>query len=115
MNMQGSTVIPSLRYHDALKAIEWLVRVFGFTKQAVYEGPNNTVMHAQLTRGAGMLMLGSASNGGVFSKLSIDLKETGMRETVGLSLTVSDDECVTMYERVKSEGVEIVQELMSPE
>lgn len=115
MNMQGSTVIPSLRYHDALKAIEWLVRVFGFTKQAVYEGPNNTVMHAQLTRGAGMLMLGSASNAGVFANLSIDLKETGMRETVGLSLTVSDDECVTMYERVKREGVEIVQELMSPD
>ena len=35
----GSTIIPSLRYRDAHAAIEWLVRVFGFQKQAVYEAP----------------------------------------------------------------------------
>jgi uncharacterized glyoxalase superfamily protein PhnB len=115
MNVQGSTVIPSLRYHDAPKAIEWLVRVFGFTKQAVYDGPNNTVMHAQLVHGGGMLMLGSASNKGVFADLSVDLKETGMLETIGLTLIVSDNECVEMYERVKRERAEIVQELNSPE
>ena len=57
MNVQGSTIIPSLRYHDAYTAIEWLVRVFGFKRQAVFEGPHNTVAHAQLTYGGGMLML----------------------------------------------------------
>jgi uncharacterized glyoxalase superfamily protein PhnB len=72
-------------------------------------------MHAQLTYGGGMLMLGSAAKTGVFAKLSVDLKETGRRETVGLSLIVSDDECVKMYERVKREGAEIVLEWMSPE
>src|SRR5580658_1023467 len=115
MKVQGSTIIPSLRYHDAHAAIEWLVRVFGFTKQAVYEGPNDTVAHAQLTYGDGMLMLGSASNAGIFAKLSIDLKETGRRETVGLSLIVSDEECAAMYERVKRAGAEIVQPLSSPD
>src|ERR1700758_275850 len=110
MKVQGSTIIPSLRYHDAYTAIEWLVRVFGFKTQAVYEGPNNTVAHAQLTHGGGMLMLGSASNTGIFAKLSIDLKET-----VGLSLIVSDDECNAIYERVKHEGAEIVQPFSSPD
>lgn len=114
MNVQGSTIIPGLRYHDAHKAIEWLVRVFGFTKQAVYEGPSNTVAHAQLTYGGGMLMLGSATNGGASAKFWIDLKETGGRETASQYVVVSDDECLQMYERVKGEGVEIVQELTSP-
>src|SRR5579875_1569161 len=61
-SLQGSTVIPALRYRDAHAALEWLERVLGFTRQALYEGPNHTVAHAQLTRGGGMVMLGSASN-----------------------------------------------------
>lgn len=115
MKSQGSTIIPSLRYHDAHAAIEWLIRVFGFEKQAVFEGPHQTVAHAQLTHGGGMLMLGSASNAGPFSRYWIDLSETGRRETVGLTLIVSDEECVAMYQRVKGEGVEILQPLSSPD
>src|ERR1700752_5333489 len=115
MKVQGSTIIPSLRYHDAYAAIDWLERVFGFKTQAVYEGPNNTVAHAQLTHGGGMLMLGSASNTGIFAKLSIDLKETGRRETVGLSLFVSDEQCNAIYERGKNEGAEIVAPFSSPD
>src|SRR5436305_4916458 len=66
---QGSTLIPSLRYRDAHAAIDWLVRVFGFKKQAVYDGPDGKVMHAQLTHGLGMLMLGSVSDDGEFHKI----------------------------------------------
>ena len=52
-----STVIPNLRYRDAIGAIDWLIRAFGFEKNAVYLGPDNTtVMHAQLTFGNGMIM-----------------------------------------------------------
>jgi uncharacterized glyoxalase superfamily protein PhnB len=117
MNVQGSTVIPSLRYKDAHAAIEWLVRVFGFAKQAVYEGPNHTIAHAQLTHGGGMLMLGSATEANsTYARRWIDVKETGGRETVGLCIIANDDaDCVAIYERVKREGVEIVQELNSPE
>lgn len=117
MSVQGSTIIPSVRYRDAHAAIDWLVRVFGFTRQAVYDGPNGTVAHAQLTRGGGMLMLGSetASEGGAYARHWIGLDETDGRETVGLCLIVSDEECVAIYERVERESVEIVQELNSPE
>jgi uncharacterized glyoxalase superfamily protein PhnB len=111
----ASTIIPSLRYKDAHAAIDWLVRVFGFKKQAVYDGPDGAVMHAQLTYGGGMLMLGSASNQGEFARRWVELEETGGRETVGLCLIVSDDECAAMFERVKAEGVEIVMPLSSPE
>ncbi|HEY4358924.1 MAG TPA: VOC family protein [Acidobacteriaceae bacterium] len=109
----GSTVIPSLRYKDAHAAIDWLVRVFGFTAQAVYEGPDNTVMHAQLTHGQGMLMLGSAQNGGEFAEHMASLDETGGRMTTGLCLIVQD--CDAVYAKAQEAGAEIVQELNEPE
>lgn len=116
MCQMGSQIIPSLRYNDAHAAIAWLERVFGMTRQAVYEGPNNTVMHAQLTYGAGMLMLGSSSNDGnpAYIRTWASLDDTGGRETVGLCLNMTDDECVATYARVQAEGVEILQELAEP-
>jgi uncharacterized glyoxalase superfamily protein PhnB len=113
LSMQGSTIIPSARYNDAHAAIEWLCRVFGFERNAVYEGPGGTVAHAQLTLGAGMFMLGSASNGGAAAYSMISLKETGGRETVGLCLTVKDVPAV--YARVHAAGAEMIQPLQSPE
>ena len=56
-----ATVIPSLRYRDAPAMIDWLCKAFGFEKHAVY-ADGNTVHHAQLTFGNGMIMLGSADN-----------------------------------------------------
>jgi uncharacterized glyoxalase superfamily protein PhnB len=117
MAVQGSTLIPALRYRDAHAAIHWLERVFGFARQAVYEGPNGSVAHAQLVRGGGMLMLGSATDENADrARHWIDLAATGGRETVGLCLIAdSDEECEAIYQRVKAEGAEIVQELNSPE
>ena len=109
----GSSIIPSARYRDAHAAIEWLCHVFGFTRQAVFDGPGNTVAHAQLTRGAGMFMLGSAANGGAFAEHSVLLQETGGRETLGLTLIVED--CEAVYHRARTAGAQIVQELHSPE
>jgi uncharacterized glyoxalase superfamily protein PhnB len=95
MNSQAktcrSTVVPSLRYRNALAAIDWLIGAFGFEKQAVYLGPDNTtVMHAQLTFGNGMVMLGSVDNGGEYSKLMVQPDEVGLRETKGIYLIVND-------------------------
>ena len=91
-----STIIPSLRYRDALAAIDWLVRAFGFEKKAVYLGPdNNTVMHAQLTFGNGMIMLGSVDNGSEIGKLMVQPDEIGLRETKGIYLVVNDADAST--------------------
>ena len=116
MAITGSTIIPTLRYHDAHAAIDWLESVLGFTRKAVYEGPNKTVAHAELTRGRGMVMLGSVTDADTaYARRWIDLKETGGRETSGFYvITESDDECVAVYERAKAAGAKIVQELTSP-
>lgn len=105
-----STVIPSLRYRDALAAIDWLVRAFSFEKNTVYLGPDNkTVMHAQLTFGNGMVMLGSVDNGGEFGKLMVQPDEIGLRNTHGIYLVVSDADAV--YATAKAAGAVMVLDI----
>jgi uncharacterized glyoxalase superfamily protein PhnB len=50
---------PGMRYADAPAAIDWLEKAFGLQRQVVYQGPDGTVAHAQLTFNGGMIMLGS--------------------------------------------------------
>jgi uncharacterized glyoxalase superfamily protein PhnB len=108
-----STIIPSLRYRDALAAIDWLIRAFGFEKNAVYLGPNNTVAHAQLTFGNGMIMLGSVSkpdeNGGDYAKLMAQPDEIGLRETKGTYLVVTDADAV--HATALAAGAEMVLDI----
>ncbi len=112
--MSGSMLIPSLRYKDAHAAIVWLERVLGFERQAVYEGPDETVAHAQLTFGeTGMLMLGSASNKGPLSQAYAMPEEIGGKVTSALYLVVKD--CEPVWKRVKAEGAEVVMELREME
>ena len=103
----GSTVIPSLRYRDALAAIDWLVTAFGFKKQAVFVAPDNkTVQHAQLTLGLGMIMIGSVDNGGEGGKFMVQPDEIGFRETAGAYLVVPDADAV--YATAKAAGAEMI-------
>lgn len=44
-----STIIPALRYHDVRAAIDFLCEAFGFERQAVYEGEEGRIDHAELT------------------------------------------------------------------
>jgi uncharacterized glyoxalase superfamily protein PhnB len=66
MNVSVSTVIPTLSYRHAAAAIEWLCDAFGFERHAVYEGPDDTIAHAELQHGTGMVMLGSTKEEGVW-------------------------------------------------
>ncbi len=102
-----AAVILSLRYRNALAAIDWLIAAFGFEKQAVFlASDNTTVMHAQLTFGNGMVMLGSVDNGGETAKFMVQPDEIGMRETMGAYLVVSD--CDAIYATAKAAGAEMI-------
>jgi uncharacterized glyoxalase superfamily protein PhnB len=48
-----------MRYRDARGAIDWLERAFGFERHVVYDGPDDTVAHAELRYGNGIVMIGS--------------------------------------------------------
>ena len=41
-------------------AIDWLCTAFGFTKRMVVPGQNGTVLHAELSIGPGVIMVGSS-------------------------------------------------------
>jgi len=104
-----STVVPALRYKDALVAIGWLCEVLGFERRAVYVGDDGwTVMHAELTFGNGMVMIGSVTNGTPYSALTRQPGDVGA-ETQSPYLVVAD--CAAVYASAKAAGAEILMEL----
>jgi len=106
----GSALIPSVRYRDAHAAIDWLERALGFVRHAVYDGPDGTVAHAELTfGGTGMVMLGSASNASPYPQFYATPAEIGGRVTSPLYLVAPD--CAPIYARAQAAGAEIVQPL----
>ena len=84
-----ATIIPCLRYQDGKAAIEFLCKAFGFEKHAVYEGTDGSIMHAELTFGNGMIMLGSKSDS-PFSQVQKLPAEVGGVGTQSPYLIVSD-------------------------
>lgn len=100
-----ATIIPCLRYRDALAAIDWLCRAFGFEKNAVY-ADGATVHHAQLTFGNGMVMLGSADNASEWGRHMAQPDEVGMRETQSACVIVADADA--HHARAKAAGADIV-------
>lgn len=108
MSAQGSTIIPCLRYRDALAAIDWLCRAFGFQKQAVY-ADGAVVHHAQLVHGAGMIMLGSAQNAGEWGSHIAQPEEIGGRETQSCCVVVADVDA--HYATARAAGAGIVIEI----
>ena len=84
-----SSIIPGHRYRNAPAAIDWLCKVFGFERHAVYEGENGAIAHAELTLGNGMIMLGSGKDeesGRSFKSP----EELGGVETCSLYIVVPD-------------------------
>jgi uncharacterized glyoxalase superfamily protein PhnB len=108
-----STVIPGLRYKNAAAMIEWLCGTFGFVKQAVYAAPDGAIMHAQLTFGNGMIMIGSVDNGTQSSSMMKQPEEIGGAETQTPCLIVSD--CDALYASAKSAGAKILIDLETKE
>ncbi|HMN88231.1 MAG TPA: VOC family protein [Bauldia sp.] len=102
-----ATVIPTMSYRDAKAAVDWLVRAFGFERHAVYE-ENGAVMHAELSIGNGMVMIGQV-NDGAFAKYMAQPDETGGRETQTIFVIVADADA--HYARAKAAGAEILLDI----
>lgn len=94
-------IFPALKYKEAQKAIDWLNKAFGFEKQFVVPGENNSVAHAQLRNGAGMIMMGSAGRP--------DPKNPWTTEPFGIYVVVPDIE--EHYARAKAAGAKIERPL----
>ena len=109
-NNAKSTIMPTLRYHNAPAAIDWLTKVFGFDRRAVYANPDGTIAHSELTLGNGMIMLGSSKNDeyGRGFKSPADL---GDIETRSSYIVVPDADAV--YARAQAAGGTIVRPIQN--
>jgi uncharacterized glyoxalase superfamily protein PhnB len=57
-------VVPYLLYEDADAAMDWLIRVFGFTERERVRHGDGTVRHGELMTGnGGVIMVGSPGGG----------------------------------------------------
>lgn len=103
--MAGSTagapsVFPTILYDDAKAAIKLLTEALGFTAEAVYEGEDGTVTHAELSSGNGRVMLGSKGREGIFAK--------AMRGSGPAGVYVVVDDTDAHHARAVEHGVEIL-------
>jgi uncharacterized glyoxalase superfamily protein PhnB len=101
----NATIVPTMRYRDALAAIDFLCRAFGFEKKLVVPGERGAVDHAQLTFGNGMIMLSSLKDG-AFDCLMTHPSDTGGAETQCAYVIVADVDA--HYRRAKAAGATIV-------
>jgi len=102
---KGSAVSNNLMYRKAPEMIEWLCKVFGFRKHAIYPGPDNTIQHSELTFGGGMIMIGSM-NDGPFRKYTKHPDELAGAGTTSMNLVVEDADA--LYARAKAAGAKIL-------
>jgi uncharacterized glyoxalase superfamily protein PhnB len=102
-----ATVIPSIRYRDARAAIDFLCDAFGFEKRAVYED-GGKVVHAELSFGNGMIMLGEVRDT-EFGRNLTQPDEVRGKETQAPYLIVADVDA--HYRRAKVAGAVIVTDI----
>lgn len=98
-------IFPFMCYQDAPAAVEWLGKAFGFETLEVVPGPDDTIIHAEMMFGSGIIMLGSMKNDGFGMKSPKDLSG------VNQGIYVYVEEVEAHYNRAKSAGAEIVREL----
>ncbi len=98
--------MPALRYRDARAAIDWLCNVFGFTRHAVYDGPDRTIGHAELTLNGGMIMLGSGKDD-EYGRSFKSPAELGNLETRSAYIVVPDADAV--HARAQAAGATIIR------
>lgn len=103
-----SNLIPCLRYRDVPTALEWLCRVFDFERQTVVEDAQVGIIHAQLSFGSGMLMLGPVSDS-QYGRLVRQPDEVGGVSTQSIYVIVNSADA--LYTKAKAAGAEIVIEL----
>lgn len=107
-----ATIMPCLRYRDAPAAIEWLCNTLGFEAQLVVRNEDDSVAHAQLTYGNGMIMLGSVVDS-EYGRLLKEPADIGTFVTQTSYLVVNDADQV--HERAVRAGAPILLALQDEE
>jgi uncharacterized glyoxalase superfamily protein PhnB len=108
MNTRATT-IPCLSYRDATAALQWLCDNFGFVKKAAYEGKPGQIVHAELSFGNGMIMLGAADQTSDYGRNLRHPDQTDGKVTQTIYVVTHDPDRI--YQQAKAAGARIVREI----
>lgn len=100
--MPTDTVLPHIMYQDVAEALAWLTKTFGFTEHYRYGEPGGPISGAQMYLGGVVIMLKGARSG------AASPAQLG-HGTQSLTIFVNDVDA--HFERTKSAGAKIVEEL----
>ena len=101
----ASQFYPFLRYADARTAVDWLCDAFGFERHVVFDGPDGSLVHAELRFGNGVVMLGQSKEDALNLRTPRELGAV----TGGVYAYVSDADA--HHARAVAAGAEIVHPL----
>jgi uncharacterized glyoxalase superfamily protein PhnB len=101
-SVPADTVLPHLFYENVAAALAWLHNAFGFVEHFRYGEPDGIVQGAQMHLGDAWIMLASTRSGRA-SPAQIGLETQ--------SLTIFVEDVGAHFERAKSAGAKIVEEL----
>lgn len=96
------TMVPYFGYQDAAAALRWLAAAFSFVKTQEFPGPDGTIMHAEMSFGAGVLMLGTGTDE--------QREQSSWHRPAGRGIYICVNDLDAHYERAKSAGAQIVRE-----
>ena len=99
-------IIPSIRYKNCERAIEWLCEVFGFERHLIVPSDVGSVLHAQLVYTDCMVMLGSAHERDEIGRLNSSPLELKGQNTATIYMIVDDADA--HYKKALGKGAEIV-------
>jgi uncharacterized glyoxalase superfamily protein PhnB len=95
-----------MRYRNAKAAIEFLCDAFGFERHLVVPGEGDTIVHAQLSFGNGMIMLGSHPHEGEYGEWVRPPEAPAFVNTQGIYVIVDDVDA--HHNRAKNMGASIL-------
>ncbi len=112
--MPPSTIIPTLRYADAVRMTAWLCDTFGFARHLVVEDGAGGIAHAQLTLGSGMIMLGSERDDEL-GRVQAGPKRLGGTTQSAYVVLDRDEQVDALCTRARTAGAEIIIEPFEPD
>jgi uncharacterized glyoxalase superfamily protein PhnB len=81
----------SIFYEDAVRAIDWLCRAFGFEVRLKVEGEGGRIEHSELVLGGGLIMVGQQGSGDRPEHAQmVSPRSVGGRNTQVLAVYVDD-------------------------
>jgi len=96
--------IPSVIYKDNRAALKWLEEAFGFEPSAVLVDSKGDIAHAEMTHGAGVIMVGNEFASWAKSPASVDGANT---QRIHVHLDSGID---AHFEKARAAGAKIVME-----